>query len=170
MIRIAPLEPYAEPYLKALAKSLYTAFGVGTEVVPDIVVPESSSKPYNAHALLEGLPTIEGFSDDRVLFLTHEPLAARQLISGATPTFGVAQYHGRLCVVTTGHLGEETDDVRAVSRYAMQELGHTFGLHHCLEPRCAMYPQWTPGYAAREASFCTYCRDKCDKRILQLKS
>jgi predicted Zn-dependent protease len=52
----------------------------------------------------------------------------------------------------------------------MQEVGHTYGLHHCLDPRCAMYPQWTPSYALGEASFCTYCRDSSDAKIRTTKS
>jgi hypothetical protein len=56
------------------------------------------------------------------------------------------------------------------ARHAMQEVGHAFGLHHCLDPRCAMYPQWTPSYPAGDASFCTFCRDQSEQKIRQTKS
>ena len=59
---------------------------------------------------------------------------------------------------------------KLVARHALQLLGHTWDLHHCLDPRCAMYPPWTPSYPAGDAPFCTFCRDKSEQRIRLAKS
>jgi predicted Zn-dependent protease len=121
--------------------------------------------------LLRALPAVEAFADDRVLFLTRRELATRALESGPAPTNGLAEYHGQRCVVTVAGMGDvRPDAIRTLARYAMHELGHTFGLHHCLDPRCAMYPHWTRSFASGEASFCTYCREKSEQRVRQGKS
>ena len=54
--------------------------------------------------------------------------------------------------------------------YALQEIGNAWGLHHCLDPRCAMYPHWTPSYPNGDASFCVFCRETSEQKIRLAKS
>jgi archaemetzincin len=171
MIRIVTLDEYDPLVLKALARSLYTAFGVGAEHSGTVTVPHGQQEPYDANKLLDSLPKVQAFADDKVLYLTTRKLAPRKLVSGEAPTYGLARYNAQRCVVTSAHMkGLAPDNVKVLARHAMQEVGHAFGLHHCLDPRCAMYPQWTPSYPAGEASFCTFCRDQSEQKIRQTKS
>ena len=62
------------------------------------------------------------------------------------------------------------ENVKVIARYALQELGHTWGVHHCLDPRCAMYPHWTPSYLTGDAIFCTFCREQTDQKVSLAKS
>lgn len=170
MIRIVTLDEFEAPVLKELSRLLYQLFGVGAEVAPAVTVPHGQQEPYDANKLLEALPKVDAFSDDKVLFLTRRKLASRRLPSGEAPTTGLARYDGQLAVVTSAHIKSLDDNVRLLTRYAMHEVGHTYGLHHCLDPRCAMYPQWTPSYPQGDASFCTYCRDQVEAKVRSLKS
>jgi predicted Zn-dependent protease len=170
MIRIVPLDEFAPPVLKELSRLLYQTFGVGAEVVEPVTVPHGQHEPYDANKLLETLPQVHAFSDDKVLFLTARKLAPRKLLAGEAPTTGLARYNGQRVLVTSAGIKNLADNVRLLARHAMQELGHAFGLHHCLDPRCAMYPQWTPSYAQGEPVFCTFCREQTEAKIRSSKS
>ena len=171
MIRVFTLDEFDPALLKALTSSLYTAFGVGAEHSGEVTAPHGQQEPYDANKLLDTLPRVSALTDDKVLFLTARKLAPRKLPSGEAPTYGLSRYAAQRSVVTTAHIkGLSVDTVKTLARYAMQEVGHTYGLHHCLDPRCAMYPQWTPSYVGGDATFCTFCRDTVDARIRETKS
>ncbi len=169
MIRIFTLDEFDPALLKQLSKVLYTAFGIGVQHSGAIEAP-SMAEPLDASVLMEKLPKVSALTDDKVLFLTSRKLAPRALPSGEAPTFGLSQYGKQLAVVTTSHIKNVEDNVKLLARFAMQEIGHTFGLHHCLDPRCSMYPPWTPSYLNGDSTFCTFCRDVVDIRIRTTKS
>jgi predicted Zn-dependent protease len=171
MIRIVTLDEIDPAVIAALAKTLYTTFGVGAEHTDTVTVPHGQHEPYDGNKLLDGLPRVQAFSDDKVLFVTTRKLAPRKLVSGEAPTYGLSRYNAQRCLVTSAHLKTlDPDTVKTLARFAMQEVGHAFGLHHCLDARCAMYAQWTPSYPLGEASFCTFCREQSEQKIRQTKS
>jgi archaemetzincin len=170
MIRIVTLDEFDAPVLKELARTLYTTFGVGAEHAGNVTVPHGQQEPYDANKLLDALPKVHAFSDDKVLFLTTRKLAPRKLPSGEAPTTGLSRYNGQRAVVTSAHVKALAENVRLLARYAMQELGHAYGLHHCLDARCAMYAQWTPSYLLGDAIFCTFCREQIEAKVRSLKS
>lgn len=170
MIRIFTLDEFDPALMKQLTKSLYTAFGVGAEHSGPVTAPHGQQEPYDANKLLDTLPKVHALADDKVLFLTTRKLAPRKLASGEAPTFGLSRYSAQRSVVTTTGIKNLAENVKLLARYAMQEVGHTYGLHHCLDPRCAMYPQWTPSYATGDSIFCTFCRDTVDAKIRTTKS
>ncbi len=139
MIRVVTLDEYDPKVLQALCKVLYPAFGVGSEHSGQFPPPAGLVEPFDAHKLLEQAPSVRAFSDDKVLYLTGRKLAPRKLLSGEAPTYGISKYGGQRALVSTAHMKNVPDNVKTVARYALQELGHTWGLHHCLDPRCAMY-------------------------------
>jgi archaemetzincin len=170
MIRVVALDPFEPAMLKQLTKTLYTAFGVGAELSAEVSMPTQFAEPFDADKLLMALPKVHAFNDDKVLFLTKRKLAPRKLLSGEAPTFGVSQYGGQRCILTTAHVKSPEDNVKLVARFALQEVGHCFGLHHCLDPRCSMYPPWTPSFLLGDCIFCTFCREKSEGKIRGLKS
>ncbi|MFZ5445414.1 MAG: hypothetical protein ACOZQL_35815 [Myxococcota bacterium] len=170
MIRIFTLDEFDPAMLKQLTKSLYAAFGVGAEHTGTVTAPHGQQEPYDANKLLDAMPKVDALADDKVLFLTSRKLAPRKLASGEAPTHGLARYGQQRAVVTVAGIKNPAENVKLVARYAMQEVGHTYGLHHCLDPRCAMYPQWTPSYLNGDSTFCTFCRDTVDAKIRTTKS
>ncbi len=170
MIRVVTLDAFEPALLKQLTKTLYTAFGVGAELNPEVTVPAQLAEPFDAAKLLASLPKVMAFSDDKVLFVTKRKLAPRKVPSGEAPTFGLSEYGGQRCVVTTAHIKNLEDNVKLLSRFSLQEVGHCFGLHHCLDPRCSMYPPWTPSFVNGDSIFCTFCREQSETKIRSLKS
>jgi len=170
MIRVVTVDEYEPAVLKQLTKILYTAFGVGSEHAGNVNMPAGQQEPFDAHKLLAELPPVTAFEDDKVVYLTNRKLAPRRLQSGEAPTFGLSQYGGQRAVVSSAHIKNVGENVRLLARFILQEVGHTFGLHHCLDPRCAMYPHWTPSFLAGDATFCTFCRDVSEQRIRLTKS
>lgn len=170
MIRIVTLDEFDPAILKQLGKILFQAFGVGAEHSGNVTVPHGQQEPYDASKLLDALPKVMAFTDDKVLYLTTRKLAPRKLASGEAPTYGLSRYNSQRAVVTSAHIKNVAENVPMLARFAMQEVGHAFGLHHCLDPRCAMYAQWTPSYVQGEAIFCTFCREQSEQKIRQMKS
>ncbi len=113
--------------------------------------------------LLARLEKTENPEAWRVLGVTSSDL----YIPILTFVFGEAQVSGRCAVVSTHRLQQEfyglPPDDRLVSqrllKEAVHELGHTLGLVHCDDYRCAMSPSHTVEWIdVKEASFCERCR------------
>lgn len=170
MIRVVTIDELAPEVPKQLNKTLFQAFGVGSEHVGSVEVPAGLAEPLEAARLLQELPGVRAFADDKVLYVTTRKLAARKLASGEAPTFGLSQYNGQRAIVSAAHIKNLPENVEALARLSLHELGHTWGLHHCLDPRCSMYPPWTPSYPEQEPIFCVFCREQSEQRIRLTKS
>lgn len=169
MIRVVTLDEFDPKQLEKFCKTLYTAFGVGCEHTSLAELP-ALSEPCDAAKLLEQVQAVNAYADDKLLYLTTKKLKDRQLPSGVGPTFGWACYGKDRALVSTHPHRDLEESHKVVSRHSLHQLGHLWELHHCLDPRCAMYPPWTPSFAIGEASFCNYCRDKSDQKIRLAKS
>jgi archaemetzincin len=83
--------------------------------------------------------------------------------------FGLAQLRGRVALVSTRRLdptfyGEKPSPglfLERVVKEAIHELGHTFGLGHCADPRCVMsFSNSISDVDAKSAAFCPDCKKK----------
>jgi len=86
------------------------------------------------------------------------------------PSSGFATQNGPRAIVTSAGVKDPEAGLKLIARHAMHQLGHTWELHHCLDPRCAMYPPWTLNYDAGDTFFDTFCRDKSEQKIRLAKS
>ncbi|MBX7096130.1 MAG: hypothetical protein K1X89_00320 [Myxococcaceae bacterium] len=170
MIRVVTLDEYDPKVLQQLCKILYQAFGVGSEHSGSVSPPPGMVEPWDAQKLIDAVAGVRAFPDDKILYLTTRKLLPRKLATGEAPTFGVSRYNAQRALVTTVHVKALADNVKVAARYALQELGHAWGLHHCLDPRCSMYPHWTPSYPAGDAIFCVFCREQSEQKIRLAKS
>jgi archaemetzincin len=170
VIRVVTLDSYEPKIIDRLCRLLFQAFGVGCDHAGELPVPAGQTAPFGAEALANAAPVPRLYADDRVLFLTARPLKPRTLISGVAPTDGFAQYGGQRALITTGGVKDVEASLKLVARHAMHQLGHCWDLHHCLDPRCAMYPPWTPSFSAGDAIFDTFCREKSEQKIRLAKS
>ena len=170
MIRVVTLDPFDDKQLAKFNRTLYTAFGVGSEHSGSVEVPPGMSEPLEAERLLNEVKGIRAYQDDKVLILTSRKLKERELPSGVAPTPGFAR-HGkdRAIISILPHKDLETG-FKAIGRHALHQLGLLWELHHCLDPRCSMYPPWTPSFPQGEAIFCTFCREKSEQKIRLAKS
>lgn len=170
MIRVVTLDEFDPKQLANFCKTLYTAFGVGCEHTGQVRVPEGLSEPFDVQKLLETMPRVAAYQDDKILFLTLRRLAERELPTGKAPTPGFAVQGKDKAVVTIHPKKNLEDGLKFGARHALHQIGHLWDLHHCLDPRCSMYPPWTPSFMNGEPTFCTFCRDKSDQKIRLAKS
>jgi archaemetzincin len=170
VIRVVTLDTYDEKQLARLCQTLYTAFGVGSEHTGHVDVPAGMSEPLDAEKLLVELKGVRTYEDDKVLFITSRKLKERELPGGKAPTTGYAWYNQNRAIISTQQHKDFESAFKPIARNALQQIGHLWGLHHCLDPRCAMYPPWTPSFATGEPSFCTFCRDKSEQKLRLAKS
>jgi len=113
---------------------------------------------------------IRAYEDDKVLFITSRKLKERELPGGKAPTSGFAVYNKSRAIISTHGYKDLEASFKPVARNALQQIGHLWGLHHCLDPRCSMYPPWTPSFGAGEPTFCTFCREKSEQKLRLAKS
>ncbi|WP_434382454.1 hypothetical protein [Melittangium boletus] len=170
MIRVVTLDSFDEKQIAKLCQALYTAFGVGSEHSGQKEVPPGMSEPLDAEQLIKDIKGVRAYEDDKVLFITSRKLKERELPGGKAPTTGYALYNQNRAIITThGHKDFEAA-FKPIARNALQQIGHLWGLHHCLDPRCAMYPPWTPSFNTGEPSFCSFCREKSEQKLRLAKS
>jgi predicted Zn-dependent protease len=170
MIRVATFDELDPKLVKDLCKILYQAFAVGAEHSGTVAPPAGMNEPWDPHKLLDQAPKVSAFQDDKILYITQRKLMPRKLQTGEVPTFGLSQYTGQRALVSFAHVKNPAENLKQTARFALHELGHTWGLHHCLDPRCAMYPHWTPSYPAGDATFCVFCRETSEQKIRLAKS
>ena len=106
-----------------------------------------------------------GSPDDRVM-ATDE--TAPEGPMGRGPVDGYAQYGGGKAIATAhglGGSGQVPVEVGLAKR-AAHYVGHLWDLHHCFDPRCAMHPGWSPGFAQYpEVVLCLFDREKSERKI-----
>ncbi len=181
MIRIVTLAPFDEGDIAYVARALYQAFGLGTEHVGERKLPagaESEDGRYDGARLLEAVPSVRTFADDKVLYLTTVPLTMEPGPLGGPPCYGFARYGGDRALVSTALLAPRgvTDAGieafrRRLARESVHHVGHLWGLHHCLDARCAMHPPWSPLLGDNPGhELDAFCRDKSEQRIRLAKT
>ncbi len=181
MIRIVTLAPFDEGDIAFVARTLYQAFGLGTEHVGERKPPsegEDDRGQHDAARLLDEVPPVRTFADDKVLYLTTVPLSTRPGPLGEPPCYGFARHGGDRAVVSTARLpqrgvSEASVELfrRRLARESVHHVGHLWGLHHCLDARCAMHPPWSPLLGDDPGhDLDAFCRDKSEQRIRLAKT
>jgi predicted Zn-dependent protease len=181
VIRIVTLDPFDDGDLAFLAKTLYQAFGVGTEHAGSRPLPPEAigdDGRYDAPKLVAEVEPVKTFADDKILYLTSAPLALRAGPLGEPPCWGFAQYGGERAVLSTSRFpsrGVTEASIEAwrkrLAREASHAVGHLWDLHHCYDARCAMHPSWSQALPANpDMDLCSFCRDKSERRVRLAKT
>ncbi len=119
---------------------------------------DAARRQYKADFFLKMAHQAPGY---RVLAVTNCDLYAGDL----NFVFGLAESPGRCAVISLFRLrvgeNEETFRRRAVKE-AVHEVGHTWGLSHCQNPRCVMhFSNSLEDTDRKETSWC----DGCDRKL-----
>lgn len=151
--------------LDRLSADMARVFGVSCHVRTDAVDPSLAFDParrqFHSTAILQ-MMTVRA-NGMRLLGVTESDLFVPIL----TYVFGEAQLQGDCALVSLHRLHEEfygmaADEGRLIGRLvkeAVHELGHTFGLRHCQDWRCAMASTHVvERLDLKEAAFCAACR------------
>lgn len=170
MIRVVTLDPFEEKEIQKFCRQLYASFGVGCEHAFQHGVSGFRGRPAGCRQALDQVKGVRSFRYDKAVYLTKRKLKDRNLQTGAASTCGYSIYGKTLALVSTHPKKDIDEGFRYVSRVAVYHVEHLCELHHCLDPRCSMYPSWTPSYLNGKPAFCTFCRDKSEHKIRMAKS
>lgn len=152
--------------LESLAAALARVFQTPCNIRPDVFdisfALDAGRRQYYSTAILQRLEKRRDL-DARVLGVTCCDLFVPVL----TFVFGEAQLDGNCAAVSLARLREEAYGMPAredllrnrLLKQAVHELGHTFGLRHCVDWQCVM----TSSHAVERvdvkgAEFCAVCR------------
>lgn len=106
---------------------------------------------------------------DKILAITNEDLYA----PGLNFVFGQAQCPGTVAIMSLCRLhptfyGQESNQeilLERATKEAIHELGHTFGLGHCLDPGCVMsFSNSIMDVDRKNPEFCEVCRKRLGLR------
>jgi archaemetzincin len=181
VIRVVTLDKLDPGDLAFLTKTLYTAFGLGTEFAGERPVPTDAAGKdgrLDAVKFLKEVAPVRVFADDKVLYVTSAPLSLPPGPLGEPPCWGFAEYGKERAVITTSKLpprGVTEASVEAfrrrLAREAIHAIGHLWDLHHCYDAKCAMHTSWSPSLPANpEMDLCSFCREKSERKIRLAKT
>lgn len=163
LMRVGPLDLAPLDSLAArLARRLRLSCDVLEETIDASFAHEPRRGQYHSTALLDVLARTHG-DRGRLLAVTEHDLFVPIL----TFVYGEAQLGGPCAIVSMHRLREEfyglpaREDVLQdrLEKEAVHELGHTFGLRHCMDWRCVMASNHAIDRVdLKSAGFCVACR------------
>jgi archaemetzincin len=166
-IYIVPIELEDHSYLDRLEMFIFQTFHLQTKRKEFKINIKDAFDPgraqYNSSLILRQLITTPPPDAEKILGVLDVDL----FIPILTFVFGEAQLKGIGAAVSTHRLHnefyglpenrEETND--RLLKEAIHELGHTFGLIHCLQPRCVMNSStYVENIDQKPAELCPLCQ------------
>jgi archaemetzincin len=156
-----------EDLISAVEETLVDTFNLEVGKMESHKLPadvfDFTRQQYNSEKLLRILHKTQSPDSVRLLGVTTVDLFIPML----SFVFGQAQLQGRVAVVSTARLRQEFYDLPADSslttqrtmKEAIHEIGHTFGLTHCLDKRCPMsLSTMVTSIDAKGTQLCGSCR------------
>lgn len=145
-IVLAPIGPMDDGIIASVSAAVWNAYGVDVERLDGLAGPEDAwdeaRGQFSSELILRRLVRACPSSAQRILGVTSVDLFIPML----SFVFGQAQLNGKAAVASTARLdpafyGLPADPALTVERLhreSIHELGHTFGLTHCLTRECPM--------------------------------
>ncbi|MBX3007104.1 MAG: archaemetzincin family Zn-dependent metalloprotease [Melioribacteraceae bacterium] len=165
-IFLAPLKFYSNVLLERLVKELSNRFSSKIHVIDlkvnlDDFFSVDRRQYYSTQIIAEVIKLTDEY-DGKVILLTDVDI----FVPALTFVFGEAQLNGKHSILSVCRLHEEfysgiSDENLLLERTvkeALHELGHNFGLRHCIDWDCVMHS--SNGVEEVDIKGNTYCR-KC---------
>ncbi|MFC1885253.1 archaemetzincin family Zn-dependent metalloprotease [Thermodesulfobacteriota bacterium] len=163
---ISPIRIYNAALLKNISDAVYKSFGYPVSVsnlIDDISFAYYPGRTqYNSTAIIEKISELTPPGVIKVIAVTRVDL----FIPIFTYVYGEAQLAGRACIVSSHRLEDspgisfESKNARQrIAKEAVHELGHTFNIRHCKDPRCIMHFSRSLEDVDRKSErMCRYCQ------------
>ena len=154
----------------AVEKRIRSILGSDLEVTESPILLSGYNRERDQHDAQQILSRIQLWKRQRgakepILLVSPNDLAVR----GQDFVFGLARESVGVAVVSTarldngyyGRTSEDTDLAGRVAKEGAHEIGHLFGLEHCPDVECVMFPPRTLGELDRKKlAFCMSCGRK----------
>lgn len=165
-IYLLPIGNIVNETLCFLQEKIETRFDCSSKILEKIGIPEqafdSKRDQYSSTQILRSILEVTPENALKIIGLTSVDL----YIPVLTFVFGQAQLNGKAAVVSTHRLRQEYYELppdnrlllKRLSKEVIHELGHTFGMVHCLDTRCVMHLSniiWEIDF--KEDTFCESC-------------
>ena len=163
---IAAVGSVASPVLDWIENAAAEWFAFPIRRLPPLPIPEQAFDArrgqYQSVDILKSLTQAAPPDTARILGVTEVDLAIPML----NFLFGQAQLEGAVAVISLCRLRQEYYGLppdgkllrERTVKEALHELGHTFGLTHCREPKCAMSLATHIGLVDQKAErYCARC-------------
>jgi len=173
-IILVPMGTVPPDVLESLVAPLSAAFDLPCRVVAPIHIPPAAydrrREQYLGARILDVLARLDVPNAGRVLGVIDADCYAR----GLNFIFGQAGIHGRDCFIALPRLRESFYGLpeheplfrERVLKEAVHELGHTYGLGHCPDPRCVMhFSNSLRDTDVKAAHFCLRCRIQLKEQV-----
>ncbi len=174
LVRLLPVGTVDAALLGNLCAAIPLSLPVACEILPVTLDPAPTyhveRQQYHSSEILQRMQALVRPGDWRILGITDADL----YIPILKYVFGEAQMDGPCAVVSAHRLhqqfyGLDRDDgllSQRLLKESVHELGHTLGLHHCQDYRCAMASahavEWID---LREPTLCESCQSKLGLRV-----
>ena len=167
IILLVPIGSVPTALLSGLTKPLSAIFGLPCRAAAPIPIPQAAydrrRRQYLGSRILAALARLDAPHAERVLGVIDADCYA----PGLNFIFGQAGIHGRDCFIALPRLrqsfyGLPEDEPlfqQRVLKEAVHELGHTYGLGHCPDPKCVMhFSNSLHDTDVKGTEFCPRCR------------
>lgn len=131
---------------------------------------DAERRQYRSDVLLGYLRLLTPDHVEKLVALTELDM----YVPGLNFVFGQAELGGRNAIVSVARLRPEFYGQRAdpalflarVRKEVVHEVGHTYGLDHCPDPRCVMsFSNSVVDVDRKSSEFCPRCRQRLDMRL-----
>ena len=173
-LHLLPIGPVDMRLLEWLGQALYNKFRMPAEILLPPLDPafalHAERQQYHSSELLACMQRSINFDTWRILGITQLDL----YIPILTFVFGEAQLRGKAAVVSYHRLQQEFYGLPAQQdllrertvKEVLHELGHTFGLTHCSDSKCAMsLATHIELVDAKAEQYCARCGTQLVKRF-----
>jgi len=163
---IVPIGSLDKALIKNLAKVLEERFKIRFFIKDPLEVPKEAFNPqrgqFNPTIIFNILKIYEG---NKILGIIDQDLYTQ----GLNFIFGQAESPGRCALISLTRLRQEfyglsKDEMiffNRIMKEAIHELGHTYGLKHCLNKNCVMFfSNSIIDTDKKSSSFCKMCQEK----------
>jgi len=165
---VQPLGPGSTAPAALVGGALGALYDIDVQVAKSEPLPKSAFYAargrYRAEKLLEHLTLLHAGAF-RVLGVTATDISTTKGSVADWGILGLASIDGRSCVLSSFRCRRSARNARhaaeRLGKTAVHELGHTFGLQHCLTRGCLMHDgEGTVLTTDGERDLCSACREK----------